>query len=168
VDKNALHPIYGIVYMPFWKTNIFFYILIALGVVFIAFFVFFFVSRIPKNKKKSTYEVALQELSEIEKLLYEDNIFGKTFYFRLTWIFKRYLHDRYGFDVYGKTDKELLFYLESSGLSTDLVHDIQVIFEGSSFIKFAKGEVVLDRMKKDLKASKEFIHKTMVLNEKKK
>lgn len=162
MDKNGLFPIYGLEHVPFWKTKLFYYGLFFLGAVFISVVVWYLFKkyRSVKKEKRSAADIALKELAEIEKLVVDNKILGQTFYFRLTWIFKRYLHDHYGFDVYGKTDSELLLYLGSSGVDESLIHEIEIIFEGSSFIKFAKEQVVQVRMKKDLNNSIAFINKT--------
>ena len=162
MDKNALYPIYGMVHVPFWQTTTFYVVMILLFVVLLSSGAWYGIKkyRASKKTKLPAWDVALQELFEIEQLVGKGEILGKTFYFRLTWVFKRYLTDLYSFDVYGKTDDELLLYLEGAGLSYDLVQELKVIFEGSSAIKFAQQQAVQDRMRRDLAASVEFVKKT--------
>lgn len=163
MDKNTLYPIYGMVHTPFWQTN-FFYILIAIfGLLLLSLVIWFGLRkyRVPKKNKKVAWEVALEDLAAIESDLATKGMLGKTFYFRLTWMFKRYLSTMYKFDVYGKTDEELVLYLEGSGLATDLVDDLKAILEGSTVVKFANEQALKERMQRDLIASKEFIEKTI-------
>ena len=163
MDENTLFPIYGMRHIPFWQTKLF-YTSVSAVVLCILFFVGWFIIKKfmkPKKEKRPAWEVALDELAEIEAQLSEKGMQGKTFYFRLTWMFKRYLSERYGFDVYGKTDDELLLYLEGSGLAPELVDDLKAILEGSSVIKFANEQALKERMQRDLVASSEFIKKTI-------
>ena len=163
MNTNDLYPMYGMWHQPFWQTT-FFYVVVA-GVLSLIFgaMAWFMIKRYrgSKQEKPLPWQTALAGLQELQRDLFQKSILGKTFYFRLTWVFKQYLHERYGFDVYGKTDQELFTYLEDAGLGTDLVHDLRVIFEGSLDIKFAHQEAVFDRMNRDLVMSLDFVKKTV-------
>lgn len=168
MDENALFPIYGVWHVPFWQTTAFYIAVASFGGVVVLFFVLYGIKkfRASKQKKRLPWDRALDEFAQVEQLLAGKGILGKTFYFKLTWIFKRYLSERYGFEVYGKTDGELLLHLEGSGLASDLTQELAVIFEGSTAIKFANEQAMHDRMKRDLVASIEFIKKTVPIVEK--
>lgn len=163
MDNNSLYPIYEILHVPFWKTKAFLISVSIVGFALFLFFLWFGIKKIRRNgyKKKQSWDIAFDEFSQIGKQLEALAISSKSFYFKLTWAFKRYLHGRYGFDVYGKTDGELFLYLEGIGFPAVLIQDLQIIFEGSSTIKFANEQAVLERMKRDLDLSVEFIKKTM-------
>jgi len=162
MDDNSLYPIHGMRYIAFWQTTSFYVIVSVIGFFFLLFIIWYFIRkyRSSKSEVKSAWVVALEELNQIQKQLLGKGMLGKTFYFRLTWVFKRYLSERYKLDVYGKTDDELMLYLEGSGLASDLVQDIRIIFEGSRTIKFANQKAAKERMDRDLKASIDFIEKT--------
>lgn len=163
MDKNALYPIYGIIYVPFWQTKIFYVIsfIFCLLIVFFTGLFLFKRYKLSRSFKKPAWDIALEELLQIKKQLEKKEILGKTFYFRLTWVFKRYLSDMYRFDVYGKTDEELLLYIEGSGLDQELVQDLRSIFEGNVTVKFANERAASEMMNRDLSASINFIEKTI-------
>ncbi|MCK5632814.1 hypothetical protein KAH94_03630 [bacterium] len=168
MNKNELYPIYELWHVPFWQTKAFYIGLGVLLAILISLFVWYGIKRYRLLKKpvKPSWEFALEELEDIKKKLLSGSILGKTFYFRLTWIFKQYFYARYNFNVFGKTDNEIWFYLEGSGLSQDLLESLKLIFEGSSVVKFANKEVAQERMQKDLQASIVFINKTAIKNKK--
>jgi hypothetical protein len=162
VSGLDLYPSYGMWHRPWWQTTTF-YVIVVLGafcLLILLMWVLFKRYKASRQRSVPAWQIAIRELEELERELSQGTILGKTFYFRLTWIFKRFLHDRYGFDVYGKTDEELFVYLEHAGLNTDLGHDLRVIFEGSRDVKFAHQNAVLDRLKRDLTMSFDFIRKT--------
>ncbi len=168
MNTNDLYPSYGMWHRPFWQAMSF-YILLAIVASLILGVILWYVFkkyRAAQQQPLSPWQTALIELLKLKQELAQKTILGKTFYFRLTWIFKKYLHERYGFEVYGKTDEELFMYLEGVGLSTDLVDDLRVIFEGSLDIKFAHQEAMLDRLNRDLEMSLEFIKKTVPVEHK--
>jgi len=163
MDENTLYPIHGMRHTPFWQTTTFYVIIFFVGILLLLGLIWFLIRLYKRSKKvvKPAWEIALEELQEIQKQLADKGMQGKTFYFRLTWVFKRYLSARYKLDVYGKTDDELLLYLEGSGLAPDLAQDISVIFEGSKTIKFANEQAMKKRMERDIQASIDFIEKTI-------
>ena len=163
VNTNELYPMYGMWHRPLWQTTSFYVVIgVVLGLV-IGLMAWYLFKKYKASQQRPTppWQTAMDELLKLEQELTQKGILGKTFYFRLTWVFKRYLHERYGFEVYGKTDEELLMYLEGAGLATDLVNDLRVIFEGSLDIKFANQEAMIERLKRDLFMSMEFIKKTV-------
>ncbi len=162
MSKSGLYPIYGTCHVPFWQTTEFYVVVLGLCVVLFSVLLWYGAKKYRLSKKgcKEPWKTALNELEKIEKERVAGSVLGGTFYFKLTWVFKRYLSERYGFDVYGKTDEELLLYLEGAGLASKFVQDLSVIFEGSEVIKFAKEAVAQDRMERDLQASIEFIKNT--------
>lgn len=163
MDTNGLYPIYDMWYIPFWQTKGFYTAVVVASVAVLAVVVWYGLKkyRASKRKRKLPWDVALNELGTIEKDLSQKGMLGKTFYFRLSWVFKRYLNERYGFEVYGKTDKELIMYLEGTGLSLDLIQDLKVIFEGIGVIKFANQEAVKERINRDLSMSVALIKRTI-------
>lgn len=163
MNQQELLPMYGIWHRPLWQTTGFFVVSGVIVGLLLGFVVWYIIKRYRSLRYNvvPAWQTALAELAKLEQeLLSVQGILGKTFYFRLTWIFKRYLHERYSFEVYGKTDEELLIYLEGAGLATDLVHDLRVIFEGSLDVKFANQEALIERLKRDVAMSREFVYKT--------
>jgi len=149
--------------VPWWQTNYFYGALAVIGIFLVTLVIWYGVRKYRSSKRKGEppWDVALKELTDIEQTLAGKGMLGKTFYFRLTWMFKRYINARYGFDVYGKTDRELISFLELVGFAPNLVQEIRLIFEGSAVIKFANEQAVQERIKNDLAASIAFINKTI-------
>lgn len=163
MKANELYPPYGMWHRPFWQTT-YFYVVVGLVLCLIlGAVVWYLIKRYRAQQRKPgpAWQTALDELLKLQQELTQKGILGKTFYFRLTWIFKRYLHERYACEVYGKTDEELLLYVEGKGLAIDLVHDLRVIFEGSVDVKFANQEAMIDRLNRDIVMSMECIKKTI-------
>lgn len=168
MNAQELYPSYGMWHRPWWQTSPFYVIVALLGCCIVGVLLWIVIKRYKAGRQRPApaWQTALAELKKMEEELALGTILGKTFYFRLTWIFKRYLHDRYGFEVYGKTDEELFVYLEGAGLNIDLVQDLRVIFEGSLDIKFANQDAMIDRLKRDLAMSMEFVRKTTPVDHK--
>ena len=163
MDANGLYPIYGMWHIPFWQTRGFYTAVIAVSVLSMMILFRYGIKkyRNTRKKRKSPWVSALDELTNMQQELMARGMLGKTFYFRLSWVFKRYLSERYGFKVYGKTDDELILYLEGTGLSVNFIQDLKVIFEGSTVIKFANQEAAKERMSNDLATSIALINKTI-------
>jgi len=113
------------------------------------------------------WDAALQalELLQQEKVMTIEQ--GGNLYATLTRILKKYLHQRYGFDIASKTDDELIVYLEHHNFDPLLLSDIREIFEGSVYIKFAHVQVMQERIEKDLERSRAFIKATVPAQTKK-
>ncbi len=163
MDKNTLYPIYEMIHVPFWQEKWFYIVLCVAGLLFfflLLVFAFYFYKKRFTSKGIPVHVEALNELKKLEESLKKD-ILSKTFYFKLTWILKRYLNGRYGYDVYGKTDSELITFLEKTSLNQELFEKVQLILTGSEVIKFANELAIEERMKADVKRSVEFVKNTM-------
>ena len=61
---------------------------------------------------------------------------------------------RYGFDLIGKTDEEVVVFLKKTGrFSSQQIDDLQEIFMGGIYIKFANESAAQDQIEKDFKRS---------------
>lgn len=159
--SEQLYDIYGVWHIPFWQTTWFFVsVMSLLGVIlaYIGYRLFFFVYR---KKEVSYWEYAQQQLEMLEQELHNNRIDAKKFYFRLTDIMKKYLHDRYSYDVLGSTDAEVISYIKKQNLSSSLIEDMSTVFEGLQEIKFARGDAATDRMMRDITLSKACIAQTV-------
>ena len=159
---EELYDIYGTWHIPFWQTTAFY------GVVglFIGLLVLWIIWRlikkyIFKEKKQTAWETALKKLEQLRTQKIANAQYGKKFYNTLTSIIKQYLHDRFAFDVHGKTDEELLVYLEQKHFSSDLLEDVRAIAQGGTLIKFANVQAVQEQIDRDLERSIQLVKKTI-------
>jgi hypothetical protein len=89
---------------------------------------------------------------------------AKVFYTKLTVIIKQYINKRYGFDVEGKTDREIVAFLDEQVIfPRDLIAILQDIFDHASHIKFANYAGLVEQMKQDLALSVRLVKESMPL-----
>ena len=162
-EQPHLYDIYGIYHLPFWQTRLF-YLLVA-SVIFL--FVFFGVWRGIKMRRakklvKRSWQVAMDELRKLERQQILDRQMAQEFYLSLTAIMKRYLQDRYGYQVVGKTDDELLMMLPSIHFPKNLIPGLEVLFRGSVEIKFAQGLALSAQAQQDLFHAMHVVQETML------
>lgn len=162
MNKHGLYGIYDVWHKPFWQTTAF-YALAIVGIVCLVVVSIWYIVRRYYAKKStlSAWDNALLELEAIKK----SNIVGesryKEFYFRLTWILKKYLNARYGFDVYGKTDEEVVNYLKKTDFPREQLDAIKVILTGGLMVKFANISALRGQMEQDLSSSIAIIKDTI-------
>jgi len=151
MDKNGLYPIYGTWHEPFWQTSDFLWMLVGLGILISMFFVWFFYKKyFLKPKKKKSWEEALLEFEKLKKLIQEAKVGPKDFYLSVSFILKMYFFRRYSFDVLGKTDEELILFLEKNQFNKDLLTNIKQIFQDGQEVKFANVCTLVTYLNRDL------------------
>ena len=74
---------------------------------------------------------------------------GKEFYSALFEIVKKYLSERFNYDVLGKTDAELVSSLVKYQADQAIIDDVKAIVEGSEMIKFANTQAAQDQIDDD-------------------
>jgi len=168
--KQKLHDIYDVWHVPFWQRPWFFWSMCVLAICALLLLIGLVINNYRSRKKTVTiapWDAALQalELLQQEKVMTIEQ--GGNLYATLTRILKKYLHQRYGFDIASKTDDELIVYLEHHNFDPLLLSDIREIFEGSVYIKFAHVQVMQERIEKDLERSRAFIKATVPAQTKK-
>jgi hypothetical protein len=114
-----------------------------------AIFLYFFLRR--KKKQLTSWEIALQDLERLnlEKCVSKNDF--KSFYFKLTKIFKKYLEQRYSWQTENKTDDELVILMEKQKFNKELLEQVQKILAGALWIKFANQEALKIQAESDLK-----------------
>jgi len=161
IGQDGLYGIYGLVGKPFWQTKIFY---IILAVIFVLIFAGIIYKLVKKYKNKKSKEQpdsrALRELEELKKLLLQEKISHKNFYLNLTNIIKNYLFGRFGYDLFGLTDQELVKFLKDKNFDTDLLESIKNMFLSMEVIKFANASTVKELMEKDLIRCADLVNKT--------
>lgn len=153
IDKSGFYGIYGIWHVPFWQTMTFYISIGLISASFLIFFIWLFVKKRRAKKMVITaWDEALRLLNAINIHELEKN-HGKEFYFTVTKILKEYFHARYGFDVLGKTDAEVLQYLMHHDFSHELLPLLQHIFSGAVEVKFAHAYALKEQLERDLNSS---------------
>lgn len=168
--EQKLHDIYDVWHVPFWQRPWFYWsvyscicmlLLLVIGIII-------FTYRSRKKKIAITpWDEALQSLTVLQQQPVVTIEQGGNLYAALTQLLKKYLHQRYGFDIESKTDEEVIVYLEQNNFDPLLLVDIREIFEGSVYIKFAHVQVMQEHIEKDLKCSRAFIKATIPVPSKK-
>jgi hypothetical protein len=102
--------------------------------------------------------VALSALDELADI---DGIDGRLFYFRLSAVLRRYLHERYGIPAPEMTTEELLPEMDRLGVDRDRATSLKQLFSDAEPVKYAGRFAVVDRMKKDLDLARNFIRETV-------
>ncbi len=162
--KNELYEIYGLRYKPFWHTKAFVLGLVVIGFLLFGAIVWLLIRKFKARKqhiRMKAWDVALQELASLgiaDEFTIE---LGNTFYSRLTYILKKYLQERHGLALLGKTDEEVLSFLEMTDFSPQLLDDLRSIFHGCIEIKFARGAALRENIERHLALSFSLIRSSM-------
>lgn len=162
MNELGLYEIYAQWHVPFWRTKTFYCIA---GILILCLFGFIvrhvFKKYSLKKKPMLPWEIALAEIDHLKKNNYTNVEHAKEFYYFLTSILKRYMHERYGLQSEEKTDREFLQYLEQQEFNASFMQDLTSIFEGSTFIKFANASAAQQQIDQDFDAAISFIKKTI-------
>lgn len=116
------------------------------------------------HRKKSipAWQEALSGFDRLGRSDMLNERMAKIFYTQLIIIIKQYIHKRYGFDVDGKTDKEILVFLDEQIIfPRDLIAVLQAILDHASQIKFANFAGLLEQMQRDLALSVRLVKESM-------
>lgn len=168
--EQKLHDIYDVWHVPFWQRSWFYWSVWACIFVLVIFVIGIVICNYRSRKKKiavAPWDAALQSLGVLQQKPITTTEQGSNLYAALTQLLKKYLHQRYGFDIESKTDDEVIVYLEHHNFDPLLLADIREIFEGSVYIKFAHVHVMQEHIEKDLKRSSAFIQATIPVPSKK-
>lgn len=168
--EQKLHDIYDVWHTPFWQRPWFYWSMyVLMGMVFVIIVgIAIKIYRVrKKNVSIAPWDAALQALALLQQKKITTIEQGSDLYAKLTQILKKYLHQRYGFDIASKTDDEVIVYLEQNSFDPLLLCDIREIFEGSVYIKFAHEQVMQERIEKDLERSSAFVKATLPVQTKK-
>ena len=105
--------------------------------------------RYRKRKKLPLWDQALLELTQLKKEHKIDVVHGKEFYATVSAILKNYFHDRFGYDLRGKTDAEVIHYLEKNHDDAHVAAEMKLLLQGSEIIKFANAQAAQEHIEHD-------------------
>ena len=163
-EKTGLYENYGVWHTPFWQTKEFKFAaqicLFLAGVLVLALVVKLYLAY-RKQKKLSPWEQALQVLSDLKKRDIISIVHGKEFYLSVSSLLKTYFHDRFGYDVLGKTDGEFVEYLSKYHKDELILEEIRLLLDGASIIKFANAQAAQEQLEHDYIRAVSIIQRTM-------
>jgi len=148
IEKLELYDIHSVWHTPFWQTKIFMISVAAIGVGVVVLLCYWVYKNYFRKKPVAVpvWEQALLEMKVLQEKKYETKEDGKKFYFQVTDILKRYLESRYNYNLHGKTDEELVCYLDQQDTLPDLKNGLKDITQGCIYIKFANQEAMQEQI----------------------
>lgn len=163
INEQGLYDIYSLWYVPFWQRTEFY---IAVGItiaIILGIAAYFFVRWYRKKNAvpKTAWENALEQLTQLQQKKYESKEDGKSCYFAMTTILKKYLATRYAYPIDGKTDEEMITYLAKSTEQKLLADELKEIIDGCLYIKFANAQAMQESIEKHLEQSCAIIKRTI-------
>lgn len=132
---------------PWYKTSVFYAILIILSIILIPLLLYLIYNLYIKYQSIETRTI--KSLKKLLKLTQKNSIEVKLAYGKLTDILKNYTQKKYGLNAPGITDIEMLKFLKNIN---DLIYRCQEI-------KFSLKYFTLDNIKKDIETSLSLIYK---------
>jgi hypothetical protein len=163
-EKTGLYENYGLWHVPIWQTEKFqLGIKIAAGllILLIVAYVVRKYLQYRKRKKLPLWDQALADLNTLKQEHKVDVLYGKEFYVTVSVLLKKYFHDRFGYDLIGKTDDEMIQYLQEHYPDTQSIEDIKALLQGSVIIKFANVQAAQEQIDHDYVRSIAIITKTI-------
>lgn len=163
-EKTGLYENYGLWHVPIWQTEKF-----QLGMKIVAgllvFVIVVFLVRkylhYRRRKKLPLWDQALAALSQLKQEHKVDVVYGKEFYVTVSALLKKYFYDRFGYDVIGKTDDEMIQYLQEHYPDAQSIDDIKALLQGSAIIKFASAQAAQEQIDHDYVRSIAIITRTI-------
>lgn len=151
-EKTGLYENYGLWHVPFWQTHKFqLAVEICCGVVVLCI-VAMLIKKYLAYRKRKKLPLWDQALLDIRTLKNENKVsaaYGKEFYLFISALLKKYLHERFAYDVLGKTDEEVVQYLEKHHADPQMIEEIKILLQGGTIIKFANGQAIQEQIDHD-------------------
>lgn len=163
-EKTGLYENYGFWHVPFWQTYTFqMAIKVTCGVLLLIICTVLIIKymRYQREKKMLPWDRALFDLAQLKKDQEVSIVQNKEFYVFLTEIIKKYLFARFDYDVLGKTDAEVVNYLQKMSANDEIIENIKVVIQGSEVIKFANAQVAQEYVDNDLRRIILLVKKTI-------
>ena len=163
-EKTGLYENYGLWHVPFWQTQKFktvgqiclFLLVLCVVVVLIKRYLAY-----RARKKLPLWDQALLELTQLKKEHKVDVAHGKEFYAIVSAVLKKYFHDRFEYDIVGKTDEEVVDYLKNHHKDEAILEEIKAILQGGVIIKFANAQAAQGQIEHDYLRAVAIIQRTI-------
>ncbi len=164
--QDQLLDIYGMWHTPWWQTTTFYCVVGMFGVLCVGLILVRACMYWRAKKKIVTpWDTALMRLEQARRECMTAQQ-SKMFYEYVIMVLKQYLHARFGFDIMGKTDQEVLDYLANNGASTELVESLRNIMLGSALVRFANQQAVQQHMEHDFALAVTVVKNTVPVQKK--
>jgi hypothetical protein len=151
IAGKEFYDIYGTWHVPFWQTSLFKWsILLLMFLVLFCISLYVLRKYLYPKKELTAWERALYALTQFSTMPIKNKDEGKQFYFAVTMILKKYFQERFQIDVVGKTDDEVILFLQKGEFPNDLFPLVQEIFSGSFTIKYANEQALKEQIDRDL------------------
>lgn len=163
-EKTGLYENYGLWHVPFWQTSEFkmiMHVFCALALLIIIVLLLRKYVRYRKRKKLPLWDQALLELTQLKKEHKLDVAHGREFYATVSAILKNYFHERFGYDLRGKTDTEVIEYVEKHHDDKHITAEIKTLLQGSEIIKFANAQAAQEHIENDYIRAVAIIQRTI-------
>jgi hypothetical protein len=163
-EKTGLYENYGLWHVPFWQTQKFQLMLEISGLVAALIIIIILIRKYRAyraRKKLSPWDQALLDLRALKsdnKVAVEH---GKEFYLAISALLKKYFHERFCYDVLGKTDAEVVHYLQEHHVDEQIVAEINALLQGSVIIKFANAQAAQGQIEHDYVRAVAIIQRTI-------
>lgn len=163
-EKTGLYENYGLWHVPFWQTQKFkmaAQICLSLVVLCIIALLIKKYLGYRKRKKLPLWDQALLELTQLKKEHKVDVVHGKEFYATISAVLKKYFHERFGDDIIGKTDDEVVTYLKNHHKDEIMVEEMKAVLQGGIIIKFANAQAAQEQIEHDYLRAVAIIQRTI-------
>ncbi len=118
----------------------------------------------PLINNPQAHETALKGLQQlkVDKIWLEGK--HKSFQTQLTDIMRQYIHERYSISAPKMTSSQILSALKKTGISKELMHEMDEILDIADLVKFAEAEPGIDIHAQFLDRAIDFVHQTKAVN----
>lgn len=151
-EKTGLYENYGMWHVPIWQTKKFQLMMEISGCIIALIAMALLVQKFRARRKRKKLSAWDQALLDLRRLQHDNKVSvacGKEFYLAVSALLKKYLCERFGYDVLGKTDAEVVRYLQEQHADEQIVNDINVLLQGSVIIKFANAHAAQEQIDHD-------------------
>src|SRR5262245_58915521 len=133
MEAQGFYDIYGICHVPIWQRAWFYWtnvLILCLAVCLVIGYLVMLYRRRLKRIQMPYWQKMINELQELQQQKLSTREQSSRLYTYLTQVLKEYLHQRYHYDLIGKTDAETLIILEKSRFDRTKLEHLKTIFEG--------------------------------------
>ncbi|HMK33007.1 MAG TPA: hypothetical protein VK431_05220 [Nitrosopumilaceae archaeon] len=163
-EKTGLYENYNLWHVPFWQTAKFKMVVqicaFLVTILVVAMLLKWYLAY-RKKKKLSLWDQALFVLTQLKQENKVDVVHGKEFYATVSVMLKNYFHERFGYDVLGRTDSEFIEYLKKYYKDEVLVEEAKMLLDGATVIKFANAQAAQEQIEHDYLRAVAIIQRTI-------
>ncbi len=163
-EKTGLYENYGLWHVPFWQTDKFKLAVQICACVLLLIVIALLVRKYlayRRRKKLPIWDQALLKLTQLKKDHQVDVAHGKEFYLTVSALLKHYFHERFSYDLLGKTDAEVIECLHEHHFDEHILAELKALLQGSEIIKFANAQAAQEQIEHDYLRAVTIIQRTI-------